>query len=398
MAGDLTGGSTLLLGEVVLPERVIADGAVVMEGDCIAYVGPRVQLPPDLTAGAQAADLPRATRILPGLVDVHCHGGAGGEFGHDEQSARLAARHHHRAGTTSVVASLVSASPHELLAGMRTCAKLAAEGTVAAVHTEGPFLSSLRSGAQDLEALRPIDLGLVDALRDAADGHWAVMTFAPELNGADLLMSRLAAAGVVPAIGHTDSDAETAAWALRTARDRVGRAPLVTHLFNAMPPLQHRSPGTVAACLAEAARGDAFVELIADGVHLADAMVSMVMTVSAQHSVVLVTDAMAAAGMPDGHYTLGALDVSVAGGTARLADGGAIAGGTATLLDVVRRCVVHAGIDLVTAVRAASANPAAALGLEGEIGTLSAGSRADVVAVDESLVPVAVWRYGRPVD
>jgi N-acetylglucosamine-6-phosphate deacetylase len=133
-------------------------------------------------------------------------------------------------------------------------------------------------------------------------------------------------------------------------------------------------------------------------VHLADETVTMVMALGAPGCVVLVTDAMAAAGRPDGRYRLGRLEVAVAGGTARLADGGAIAGGTATLLDVVRRCVVSAGIDLARAVRAASADPAAVLGLGGEVGALSAGGRADVLAVDESLAPVAVWRQGRLLD
>lgn len=391
------GQATLLLGAAVLPERVVDPGAVVMAGDRIAYAGPRDRLPPGLAAGAEVVDLGPATRLLPGLVDLHCHGGAGAEFGADERSARHAAGHHHRAGTTSVVASLVSAPPEVLLAGMRTCAGLAAEGTVAGVHTEGPFLSPLRCGAQDPHALRPVDLDLVAALGEAAEGHWSVMTFAPELDDADRLVSRLAATGVVAAVGHTDGDASTVARALRSAR-ADGTPPLVTHLFNAMPPLHHRAPGAAAACLTAAARGDAVVELVADGVHLADETVAMVMAVGAPGSVVLVTDAMAAAGMPDGRYSLGGLDVAVVGGTARLTDGGTIAGGTSTLLDVVRRCVVSAGIDLVRAVRAASADAAAVLGLEGEVGALAAGCRADVLAVDESLAPVAVWRQGRRLD
>ena len=390
-------GTLLLGGAAVLPERVVETGAVLVSGDRIAYAGPRDQLPPGLAAGAEVVDLGPGTRLLPGLVDLHCHGGAGAEFGPDEESAGKAASYHHRAGTTTVVASLVSALPEVLLAGVRTCAGLAADETVAGVHVEGPFLSPQRCGAQDPDALRPVDLDLVAALDDAAGGYWSVMTFAPELDGADGLVSRLAAAGVTPAVGHTDGDAATAARALRAAQ-AAGTAPLVTHLFNAMPPLHHRFPGAAAACLTAAARGDAVVELVADGVHLADETVAMVMALGAPGSVVLVTDAMAAAGMPDGRYRLGRLEVAVAGGTARLADGGAIAGGTSTLLDVVRRCVVSAGVDLARAVRAASADAAAVLGLEGEVGALSAGTRADVLAVDASLAPVAVWRHGRLLD
>src|SRR3712207_917963 len=142
-----------------------------------------------------------------------------------------------------------------------------------------------------------------------------------------------------------------------------------------MPPMHHREPGAVAASLSAAARGQAVVELIADGVHLADATVSMVLDLLGPDAVVLVSDAMAASGMPEGRYRLGNLDAVVAGGTARLAEGGAIAGSTSTLLDVVRRCVRHAAIPLVDAVRSASLTPATLMGIGDEVGALAPGRR-----------------------
>lgn len=384
----------VLIGAVVLPDRVVSDGAVVLTGDRISYVGRRDD--PAVPHHAARADLPSGTFLLPGLVDLHCHGAAGGEFGADEASARRAADHHHRAGTTSIVASLVSASPSVMDAGMRVCAVLATEGALLGVHTEGPFLAQARRGAQDPEALAGVDLRLVDALARAGGGKWSAMTFAPEKSGAEALIQRLADHDVLPAIGHTDADAAVTARALALAQQALPhRRPLVTHLFNGMRPLHHRDPGPVAPSLAAAARGKAVIELIADGVHLADATVSMVMDVAAPGSVALVSDAMAGTGMPDGRYTLGRLDVVVAGGTVRLAEGDSIAGGVGTLLDVVRRCVQHARIPLVDAVRAASATPATALGMSGEIGTLATGLRGDVLAVDDALRPLAVWRAGR---
>jgi N-acetylglucosamine-6-phosphate deacetylase len=383
---------TVLSGRVVLADRMVPDGVVVLDGDRITGAGTR-----DAAAvpeGAVTADLPADVLLLPGLVDVHCHGGGGGEFGADADSARRAVAHHHRSGTTSVVASLVSASREALVAGMQVCARLAADGLVAGVHSEGPFLSPARCGAQDPDALIGVDLDLVDELAVAGAGHWRVMTFAPELDGAAELIARLASQGIVPSVGHTDASARVTAQALSHARAAGRRPPLVTHLFNAMPPLHHRDPGPIAAMLAAAARGEAVLELVGDGVHLADETVAMVMDVAAPGCVVLVTDAMAASGMPEGRYTLGRLDVVVADGTVRLAEGGAIAGGVATLLDVVRRCVHHAGVPLVDAVAAASSHPASALGLDGEVGALAAGLRADVLAVDGSLRPVAVWRGG----
>ncbi len=312
-----------------------------------------------MPADVPAADLAPDVLLLPGLVDLHCDGGAGGEFGPDEEAARRAAEHHHRSGSTTVVASLVSARPARLVDGVRICARLAADGIVAGVHTEGPFLSPSRCGAQDPAALTGVDLDLVESLAEADAGHWRAMTFAPELDGTPALVERLVDAGVLPSVGHTDADAASTAAALAHAAELLGdrRRASVTHLFNAMPPLHHREPGAVAASLSAAARGQAVVELIADGVHLADATVSMVLDLLGPDAVVLVSDAMAASGMPEGRYRIGNLDAVVAGGTVRLTESGAIAGSTGTLLDVVRRCVQNAGTALVDAVRSASATP-----------------------------------------
>lgn len=383
----------VLLGEVVLPDSVVPDGAVVLEGDRIRYAGPRAGSPVPSTE--PTVPLPPGARLLPGLVDIHCHGAAGGEFGSDERAVRRAAGHHHRAGTTSVVASLVSAPADTLVEGMRTCAALAAEGVLAAVHAEGPFLAESRRGAQDPAALTPVDLDLVDRLVATGQGHWAVMTYAPELDEGFALVKRLAEAGVVPAVGHTDADQALTAAALRAAEHALDDRPaLVTHLFNAMPPLHHRGPGPAGAALRAAAKGEAVVELIADGVHLADAVVALVFGAACPDAVALVSDAMSACGMPDGAYALGRLDVVVDDGVARLADGGGIAGGTSTLLEIVRRCVQEAEVPIEVAVRAASATPARVLGLGGSVGALTAGLRADVVAVDAELLPLHVWRSG----
>jgi N-acetylglucosamine-6-phosphate deacetylase len=166
-----------------------------------------------------------------------------------------------------------------------------------------------------------------------------------------------------------------------------------------MPPLLSRAPGPVAACLAAAARGELVVELVGDGVHLAPETVAAVFDLVGAGQVALVTDAMAAAGMPDGRYRLGALPVEVTGGVARLADDdgpGAIAGGTARLVDVVRHTVA-AGVPLPDAVLAATGTPAGLLG-RADVGGLTPGARADVLVTDADLVPTAVLRAGRWVD
>jgi N-acetylglucosamine-6-phosphate deacetylase len=167
----------------------------------------------------------------------------------------------------------------------------------------------------------------------------------------------------------------------------------VTHLFNAMPVLHHRAPGPVAAALSAAAAGRAVVELIADGVHLAPETVKMVFDLVGADNIALVTDSMAATGLQDGQYRLGSLAVTVLDGVARVDGTGAIAGGTATLLDVVRTAVA-AGVPLQDAIRSATAVPAGVLGRSGNVGDLAAGMRADVLIVDAQLALVGVLRGG----
>jgi N-acetylglucosamine-6-phosphate deacetylase len=392
--------TTLLTGRLVTASTVVENGSLVVEGDVIRFAGPSSELPA-LWQDVTAADAgPGRQTLLPGLVDVHCHGGAGGEFGAAATSAATAVRHHHVSGTTTLLGSLVSATADEMIAGVRTCAALVVDGTLAGVHLEGPFLSHERRGAQDPATLTDVDPSLVEAVVLAAEsagapGAVAQMTFAPERRGGDRLPALLGGHGILPAVGHTDCDAATAWASLRSALEAAPRGgrPLVTHVFNGMPPLHHRAPGPLAACLAQAARGEAVLEVIGDGVHLAAESVRMLFDLVGPQAICLVTDAMAASGMPDGSYTLGGRDVVVADRTARLADGGSIAGGVATLLDVVRWCVTAADVALLDAVAAASATPAQALGLTG-VGSLAAGQLADVVVVDDDLHLRRVMRRG----
>jgi N-acetylglucosamine-6-phosphate deacetylase len=200
---------------------------------------------------------------------------------------------------------------------------------------------------------------------------------------------------VTPSFGHTDATAgQTRAAIAIVGGGRLG----ATHLFNGMPPLLSRAPGPVAACLAAAARGAMVLELIGDGVHLAPETVATVFDLVGPGQIALVTDAMAAAGMPDGRYPLGPMTVDVVDGVARLAtDGGppgAIAGGTDRLVDVLRRTVHDAGVPLPDAVTAATATPARLLGLDGEVGDVLPGRRADLLLTDPDLRPRAVCRAG----
>lgn len=397
-------------GDVVTPTALVPDGAVVVAGDRIVWVGP---LQDAATAGVGdavlAAEEPApGTYVLPGLVDLHDHGGGGASFPDAVTSdAALTAVHEHRRhGTTTMLASLVTADRATLLARAALLADLVDDGELAGIHAEGPFLAPARRGAHDPAHLLTGDVTLVRELVEASRGHLRTMTVAPDVEGVagpGGVADALVRAGVVPSIGHTDATTREAEdlVAQVVAGLREAEAPYrmtATHLFNAMRPLHHRDAGPIPACLAAARRGDLVVELVADGVHLDPALVRTVLQTVGVDQVALVTDAMAAAGMADGSYELGPMSVAVTDGVARVVDdehpeGGAIAGGTSHLVDVVR-ATVAAGVPLVAAVRCASWVPARVLGL-GDVGGLVAGRRADLVVTDRDLAVQRVCRAGR---
>jgi N-acetylglucosamine-6-phosphate deacetylase len=396
-----------LRGRVVTPSAVIEDGVVVLQGGTIAWVGPAAEA---ARAGWPDAPEPEQTPVtlLPGLVDLHNHGGGGAGFPEASTvgEARVAVREHLAHGTTTLVASLVTAAPATLRQRVGVLTELAESGELAGIHLEGPFLSAIRCGAQDPDLIQAADPELVRELAEAARGHLFTMTVAPEfagIAGDGGVVDALVAAGALPSFGHTDASWSQTSVVVADARARLADAPrrrsarpTVTHLFNGMRPFTHRDPGPIPELLAAAGRGDLVVELIGDGTHLAPELVLSVFQLVGPRNIVLVTDAMAAAGMADGAYRLGSQDVTVTDGVARLTHGGAIAGGTSHLLDVLRTTVAG-GVPLVDAVRAAATTPATVLG-DPRVGALEAGRRADVLVTDPDLHVIEVRRAGRLVD
>jgi N-acetylglucosamine-6-phosphate deacetylase len=375
----------------VVPTAGLTDGVVTVADGLVASVAAAAAPWSSGTPGAPG------TVILPGLLDIHCHGGGGHSFATtDPAEALAAAAYHTAAGTTGVIASLVTAAPEELLRQVRTLAPLVAAGQLLGIHLEGPFLAPARRGAHAPWLLRDPDPALVADLLEAAGGAIKMVTIAPERPGAAPVAAMLRAAGVAVAYGHTDAGYDCMARALAGASGDG----LVTHLGNAMPALHHRAAGPVAAALVAAAGDAASVELIADGVHVDAGFTRLVFAAAAPGRVVLVTDATAAAGMADGDYVLGPLRVTVCGGVARLTaegeagGGGAIAGGTSTLLRVVATAWA-AGVPLADAARAASAAPARVLGLSASRGALAPGMVADLVVTGENLGFRRVMRAGR---
>jgi len=366
-------GFIVAAGHVVTPDGVLAPGWLRVEAGRIAAVGEGEPPAPPAYRGRWA---------LPGFIDLHVHGGGGASFtAGGPADARRAAAFHRAHGTTRLVASLVTAPAGELEGRLALLAGLADEGVIDGIHLEGPFLSAARCGAQDPRYLVPPDVAVFARLHAAARGRLAMITIAPELPGALAVIRAAAASGVIAAAGHTDASAEVTDAAITAG---VSHA---THLCNGMRPLGHRDPGPAGALLDR----QVTCEVIADGVHLHDLVIRLIARAAGRDNLVLITDAMAAAGMADGDYRLGELDVTVAGGVARLAaapgSGGApgpLAGSTATMDQVVRHAITAAGLPVADVAAAASTTPARLLGLAAETGALRPGLAADLVLLDDT--------------
>ena len=370
------GSMLLTAGTVIAPDAVHTPGWVDMRAGLIVACGagepPRK---PDF-GFAQGA-------LAPGYVDIHTHGGGGSSFNDadtDAAVARITATHLAH-GTTTMMASLVTAPLDEFEHTVAALARQVEQGVLAGIHLEGPWLSPAYRGAHDESLLREPDAETVDRLMRAGRGCVRMVTIAPELKGGLAAVTQIVGFGAVVAIGHTDANYDLTRQAIAAG------ATAGTHVFNAMRQIHHREPGPALALLEDPA---VFTELIADGVHLHPAIVRFI--IDSPSRPVFVTDAMAAAGADEGDYKLGALDVSVADGQARLADG-TIAGSVLTLSEAVRYAVHTAGVPLAVAVRAATQNPADLIGLP-DRGRLAAGHRADLIVLDAGLSVTATMQAG----
>ncbi len=321
---------------------------------------------------------------------MHVHGGGGASYTDGDADQVAAASAFHRThGTTTSVASTVSASPSELAEIVGRLAPLVRAGVIAGIHLEGPWIAHSRCGAHAPDRLRSPDLAEIDRLLEIAGGTISMVTMAPELPGALDAITRLVAAGVRVAVGHTDATFDQTRAALDAG------ATVATHLFNAMAPLGHREPGPILALVSDPR---VVVELIGDGVHLHQALVAQVQQRVGADRAALVTDAMVAAGMSDGDYVLGSLEVYVRDGVARLRSTDAIAGSTATMDVLFARTVtglraapepMSDDAALLAASTMCSRTPARVLGRD-DVGVLAAGSRADFVVLDADLRVVHV--------
>jgi N-acetylglucosamine-6-phosphate deacetylase len=325
--------------------------------------------------------------LTPGLLDIHNHGGAGASYGESGEAIRAARRLHREHGTTRQLLSLVTASPDVLISQIHVAAaETRRDPTILGIHLEGPFLARQYCGAHDPALLRDPYPDLVGQLLGAADGTLRQVTMAPERAHFAESARILAEAGVVVAAGHTAATFEQARAAIEEG------ATLLTHAFNAMPGVHHRAPGPV---LAFVENSDGGLEVINDGVHVRPEVIRMLCRL-APGRVVLVSDAIAAAGAGDGRYRLGNLDVDVTEGVARIIRGKLLAGSTLTLDAAVARAVKEVGLTPLAAIEAATAVPAKILGVQDRFGRLEPGYVADAVLFDSDWQVQDVWIDGRP--
>ncbi|WP_454789186.1 N-acetylglucosamine-6-phosphate deacetylase [Mycolicibacterium lutetiense] len=371
----------LTAGTLISGAELLRPGWIEVSGEMVTAVG--AGSPPRRAD----RDLGPVT-VMPGFVDTHSHGGGGGSFSaasRPDTSAAVAL--HRRHGTTTMIASLVTASPDDLLREVGALAEDARAGLIEGIHLEGPWLSTVRCGAHQPALMRDPDPAEIDRLLTAAAGTIRMVTIAPERSGALAAIRQFVDAGVVVAVGHTEATYEQTRAAI-AAGATVG-----THLFNAMRPIDRREPGPVIALLEDPA---VTVELITDGVHLDPAIYRHVTRSVGPDRVSLITDAMAATGMPDGRYHLGPVQVDVTDGIALVGGTDTVAGSTATMDRVVRFAMAHCGLAgddaLILVVRQASLNPARALGLPA--GDLIPGAAADLVVLGPDLIVSGVLRRG----
>ena len=370
---------------VVTGGTVVSDGWVLVEDGVISDLGAADRRPPAAATRTSAA----GTYVLPGFVDIHVHGGGGGCFASDRPSAERAARFHALNGTTSLLAGISTSSPSFLMEQVRQLGRWGEEidagCRLLGVHLEGPFISRIRKGAQDPLQIRPPDPQELSALLQAVPGWIRLITAAPELPGFYEIARMAQNAGVVVAAGHTDADG--AQW-----REAVqAGVKNITHTFNGMRPILHRSPGVMEAI----EDTDVFCELICDGVHVHPTFVRMLRSLVGRDRLVLITDAATWAGAPDGQYESNSRSVDVRGGAVFLRGTDTLDGSTLTMAEAARRYVEFTGADVIELAAVTATNAARVLGEDHRIGRVQVGHQADLVLLDGQMNCVGVMRGGQ---
>lgn len=319
--------------------------------------------------------------VIPGLIDLHFHGSAGADISDGDLDGlhRMGAYEASRGVTAMCPATMTL--PEDVLTGAARAAAAyepaADESALVGINMEGPYISPSKVGAQNPDYVRAADAEEFRRLQEAAGGLFKLVDVAPEEPGADAFIEALGGE-VRISIAHTSTDYDTAAHAFELGARHL------THLYNAMPGMHHRTPGPIPAAVE---RDDVTAEIIADGVHIHPSMVRLAFTMFGDDRMILISDTLRAAGLADGVYDLGGQDVTVHGPVATIANG-ALAGSVSDLMRCLTVAVREMGIPLESAVKAATVNPARALGIDGERGSLEPGKIADAVVLDAETLDI----------
>jgi len=367
---------------IVLTNCIIEQSWVEVEDGLIKQIGAEHSTVPDsiIEKNAKVID-GKGGYLLAGFIDVHVHGGANEDF-MDATQASLdkITKMHMEHGTTTILATTVTGSHEQLDHVIREVAAYNSKpmpyAQLIGVHLEGPFVNPKWKGAQNEAYMIEPQLNWLETWQKQYPNQIKMQTLAPEVNGGYAYIEALTKHGIVAACGHTDATyaqiEEAVAHGLKHA----------VHTYNAMKGLHHREPGTLGAVMSIP---KIMAEVIADGKHVHPVAIKLLLKAKGVEGVLLVTDAMSAAGMPDGNYMLGELEVIVENSTARLAKDGSLAGSTLTMIEGYRYLVKEVGLTLSEASQLASLNPAKVLGLEHSHGSIATGKRADLIIANQAL-------------
>ena len=385
--------TTLLhVARAFTPTSELADAGILIRDGVIEAIGPRS----GFTMAPGSCEVSATDKTAaPGFIDVHIHGAGGHDVMEASETAlRAIARTIGANGTTSFLATTVTADPEAICKSSEGIARyigLQHQATITGaevlgIHFEGPFISSIRRGVHPPEWIKLPSAEWLGRFVSAAAGNARLITLAPELLGAIPCIDAARKAGMVVGMGHTDATYEQ-------ARAAVARgAHHAIHTFNAMRPFSHRDPGVIGAVLTSP---DITAELIADGVHVDETAMRVLLQAKGAAGVILISDGISATGMPDGNYQLGGFEITVSGGVCRNSEG-RLAGSTLTL-DRALRNIVGLAVSLADALRMLTLNPATLLGIEHKKGILHADADADIVLLDEQLRVTQVFARGLPV-
>lgn len=365
--------------KVFTEDKKFTDGGIVIKNGTIEQVyteGKRPQTEDEVLDG-------KGMYAIPGLIDLHFHGCKGDDFcdGSRDAIARIA-EYEASVGVTAIAPATMTLPVEELEQILRVAAEYKKgphskkEADFVGINMEGPFISPAKKGAQDERNIIPCDVKVCERFLEVSEGLVKFMGIAPEESENAVSFIEAVKDKVNVSLAHTNADYDTAMAAFNAGADHA------VHLYNAMPAFTHRAPGVIGAVYDSK---HVMAEIICDGVHIHPAAVRATFEMMGENRMILISDSMRAAGMPDGSYTLGGLDVNVVGNRATLASDGAIAGSVTNLMDCMKTAVKTMNIPLETAVTCATINPAKSLGIDAEYGSIRAGKKAHIVLMDQEL-------------